>query len=36
MTYIDLNGFLKNPEKALYQKAKKKDLLNKNLLLFST
>jgi Transposase DDE domain/Domain of unknown function (DUF4372) len=36
MTYIDLNGFLKCPEKALYQKVKKKDLFNKNLLLFST
>jgi IS4 transposase len=36
MTYIDLNGFLRCPEKALYQKVKKKDLLNKNLLLFST
>jgi transposase len=36
MTYIDLNGFLKNPEKALYQKVKKKGLFNKNLLLFST
>ena len=36
MTYIDLNGFLKSPEKALYQKAKKKDLFNRNLLLFST
>jgi hypothetical protein len=36
MTYIDLNGFLKSPEKALYQKIKKKDLFNQNLLLFST
>jgi len=36
MTYIDLNGFLKCPEKALYQKVKKKDLFNKKLLLFST
>jgi hypothetical protein len=36
MTYIDLNGFLKNPEKALYQKIKKKDLFNKNLSLFPT
>lgn len=36
MTYINLNGFLKNPEKALYQRIKKKGLFNKNLLLFST
>lgn len=36
MTYIDLNRFLKNPEKALYQKIKKKDPLNKNLSLFAT
>ena len=36
MTYIDLRGFLKSPEKALYQKAKKTDSLNKNLVLFPT
>ena len=36
MTYIDLNGFLKSPEKALYKKVKNKGLFNKNLLLFST
>lgn len=36
MTYIDLNGFLKCPEKMLYQKVKKKDFLNKNPLLFAT
>ena len=36
MTYIDLNRFLKNPEKALYQKIKNKDLFNKNLSLFPT
>ena len=36
MTYIDLNGFLKCPEHILYQKVKKKGILNKNLLLFST
>lgn len=36
MTYINLNGFLKNPEKTLYQKLKNKDLFNNNLLLFST
>jgi IS4 transposase len=36
MTYIDLNRFLKSPEKALYQKIKNKDLLNKNLSLFPT
>ncbi len=36
MTYIDLNRFLKNPEKALYQKVKKNPLINKNLVLFPT
>lgn len=36
MTYIDLKSFLKSPEKALYQKVKKKGLFNKNLLLFAT
>ena len=36
MTYIDLNGFLKSPEKALYQKVKKNPLINKNLVLFPT
>ncbi len=36
MTYIDLNGFLKSPEKTLYQKVKKKGLFNKNLVLFPT
>jgi IS4 transposase len=36
MTYINLNAFLKNPEKALYQKMKMKDTFNKNLSLFPT
>ena len=36
MTYINLNRFLKNPERALYQKIRNKDLLNKNLSLFPT
>ena len=36
MTYIDLRGFLKSPEKALYQKVKKNGSLNKNLVLFPT
>jgi Domain of unknown function (DUF4372)/Transposase DDE domain len=36
MTYIDLGGFLRNPEKALYRKVEKKGLFNNNLVLFET
>lgn len=36
MTYTDLSKFLKNPEKALYQKVKNNSVLNKNLVLFPT
>jgi hypothetical protein len=36
MTYTDLRRFLKNPEKALYQKIKNNGLLGKNLALFPT